>query len=168
MKFLGEYNMSALLSIDRLALFVCRLGFAGLSPRAPGTCGTALAAVIAPWCFLPLSYFWRGVVLLMIFFLGALAATRAERILGVKDPGQVVIDELLGLWLVLWPFAQPSWKTILTAFVLFRVFDIVKFWPVRASETWLPDGYGVMLDDVLAGVQALLALVVLRALWGAF
>ena len=160
--------MSAVLSIDRLALFVCRLGFAGLSPLAPGTCGTALAAVIAPWCFLPLPFSWRGAALLAIFFLGALAATRAERVLGVKDPAQVVIDELLGLWLVLWPFAQPSWKTVLAAFALFRLFDIAKFWPARAAETWLPDGYGVMLDDVLAGVQALLALAVLRALWGPF
>ena len=160
--------MPVLLSIDRLALFVCRLGFAGLSPRAPGTCGTALAAVLAPWCFLPLSCFWRGVALLAIFFLGALAATRAERVLGVKDPGQVVIDELLGLWLVLWPFAHPTWKTIAAAFVLFRLFDIAKFWPVRASETWLPDGYGVMLDDVAAGVQALVALAALRALAGPF
>jgi phosphatidylglycerophosphatase A len=160
--------MSVSLSIDRLALFVCRLGVAGLSPRAPGTCGTALAAVIAPWCFLPLSYFWRGVVLLAIFFLGALAATRAERVLGVKDPGQVVIDELLGLWLVLWPFARPSWKMMLAAFVLVRLFDIAKFPPVRASENWLPDGYGVMLDDVLAGVQALLALAALRFCVGEF
>ena len=160
--------MSAFLSIDGLALFVSRLGFAGLSPCAPGTCGTALAAVIAPWCFLPLPCLWRGAALLAIFFLGALAATRAERILGVKDPGQVVIDELLGLWLVLWPFAQPSWKTIAAAFVLFRLFDIAKFWPVRASENWLPDGYGVMIDDVLAGVQALLALAALRALCGPF
>ena len=160
--------MSASMSIDRLALFVCRLGFAGLSPRAPGTCGTALAAVIAPWCFLPLPYFWRSAVLLAIFFLGAMAATRAERVLGVKDPEQVVIDELLGLWLVLWPFVQPSWKMILAAFLLFRLFDIAKFWPVRASENWLPDGYGIMLDDVLAAMQTLLALAVLRAIWGPF
>jgi phosphatidylglycerophosphatase A len=117
---------------------------------------------------LPLSCFWRGVALLVIFFLGAMAATRAERVLGVKDPGQVVIDELLGLWIVLWPFAEPSWKTILAAFALFRLFDIAKFPPVRASENWLPDGYGVMLDDVLAGVQALLALAALRAVWGIF
>ena len=164
----GGYIMSAFLSIDRLSLFVCRLGIAGLSPRAPGTCGTALAALLAPLCFLPLTFAWRGVLLLAVFFIGSLAATRVEKLLGVKDPGQVVIDELLGLWIVLWPFPDPSWKLIVTAFVLFRVFDIAKFWPVRASENWLPDGYGVMIDDVLAGVQALLALYALRAVFGPF
>ena len=160
--------MSALLSMNCLALFVCRLGVAGLSPRAPGTCGTALAAVLAPWCFLPLPFFWRGVMLLAVFFVGALAATRVERLLGIKDPGQVVIDELLGLWLVLWPFASPSWKVLVAAFVLFRFFDIVKLWPVRASENWLPGGYGVMIDDVLAGVQALFVLWILHAGFGLF
>ncbi|MEG1609649.1 MAG: phosphatidylglycerophosphatase A, partial [Bilophila sp.] len=83
------------------------------------------------------------------------------RLLGRKDPGEIVIDELLGLWLVLLPFPNPDWVRIGAAFLLFRLFDMTKPWPVRASENWLPDGYGVMLDDVLAGVQALLVLLLL-------
>ena len=160
--------MSPFLSIDRLCLFLCRLGIAGLAPRAPGTWGTALAAVMAPWCFVPLPFLWRAVVLVVVFFVGGLAASRAEQILGQKDPGQVVIDELLGLWIVLLPFPQASWKLIAAAFVLFRLFDITKPWPVRASENWLPGGFGVMIDDALAGLQALLVLVLVRALVGPF
>ncbi len=154
--------------MNSLALFVCRLGVAGLAPRAPGTWGTALAALIAPWCFLPLSFVGRGLLLAVIFVVGALAATRVERLLGQKDPGQVVIDELLGLWIVLWSFDTASWTLIFLAFALFRVFDIAKVWPVRASENWLPDGFGVMIDDVLAGVQAWLVLTLLVRLCGPF
>lgn len=157
--------MSAFLSIPSLSLFVCRLGFAGLAPRAPGTCGSIVAALAAPWCFLPLPLLWRVVVLLGIFCLGALAATRVERLLGVKDPGQIVIDELLGMWIVLLPFTAPSWGLIALACALFRICDIAKFWPVRASENWLPEGWGVMIDDVLAGMQALAALWLLRCIF---
>jgi phosphatidylglycerophosphatase A len=73
----------------------------------------------------------------------------------------VVIDELVGVWLVLLPFPHPSFFLVLAAFVLFRIFDIAKPWPVKASEDWLPAGYGVMIDDVVAGLWALLCLSVL-------
>ena len=85
----------------------------------------------------------------------------------------MVIDELLGLWIVLCPFAVAPWWLVGLAFVLFRLFDITKPWPVKASETWLPGGYGVMIDDAVAGLQALavlwlagwLGLVPLAGLW---
>ena len=135
---------------DTCVLAFCRLGVAGLAPKAPGTWGTALACLLAPFVFLPLGMGWRVLALLLLFVLGALAATRAEKLLGRKDPGEVVIDELVGVWLVV------------AAFVFFRIFDIAKPWPVRASENWLPDGFGVMLDDVLAGLWALLCVGVLH------
>jgi phosphatidylglycerophosphatase A len=153
--------MSPFLSIDRLCLFVCRLGVAGLSPLAPGTCGAFVAALLAPLCFLPLPLAARGGVLALIFVLGALAATRVEQILSAKDPGQIVIDELLGMWLCLLPYARPSWRVLLAAFVLFRLFDIVKLWPAKASENWLPGGWGVMIDDVVAGAQTMAVLYIL-------
>ncbi|MDO5484559.1 MAG: phosphatidylglycerophosphatase A, partial [Desulfovibrionaceae bacterium] len=73
-------------------------------------------------------------------------------------PGEVVIDELLGLWLALLPFATADWGLMLAAFAFFRVFDIAKPWPVGASENWLPAGYGIMLDDAFAGLWAMLCL----------
>ncbi|MBQ3059284.1 MAG: phosphatidylglycerophosphatase A [Desulfovibrio sp.] len=143
---------------DHCILAFCRLGIAGLAPRAPGTWGTAMAALLAPWLFLPLAFGERLLTLSMVFILGALAATRAEKLLGRKDPGQVVIDELLGLWLALLPFATADLWLMTAAFILFRIFDIAKPWPVRASENWLPAGFGVMLDDALAGLWAMLCL----------
>ena len=93
---------------------------------------------------------------------------RGEQILGYKDPGEIVIDELLGMWLVLLPFSDPGWAKIGIAFVLFRIFDMWKPWPVHASESWLPGGYGIMIDDVMAGLQALLVMWLLQLVgfWG--
>ena len=111
---------------DACILAFCRLGVAGLAPKAPGTWGTALACLLAPCLFLPLGMGGRALVLLLL------------------------------VWLVLLPFAEPGFWLVAAAFVFFRIFDIAKPWPVRASENWLPDGFGVMLDDVLAGLWALL------------
>lgn len=147
---------------NEVILFFCRLGFAGLSPKAPGTCGTALACILAPFLFMPLSINWRAGLLVILFFLGGFAATRAEEILRQKDPGQVVIDELVGVWLVLLPFPKGNFWLYISAFVLFRIFDIAKPWPIKASENWLPGGFGVMIDDVLAGIMALVCVALLK------
>lgn len=156
-------NRSKLRLGDACILAFCRLGIAGLAPRAPGTFGTALACLLAPVCFLPLGFGWRLFLLLLLFVAGGLASTRAEKLLGRKDPGEVVIDELVGVWLVLLPFAHPGFWLILSAFVCFRIFDIAKPWPVRSAENWLPDGFGVMIDDVVAGLWALLCVALLYA-----
>ena len=87
---------------DQLVLYFCRLGVAGLDPKATGTWGTAMACLLAPYIFLPLNIWLRAGLLLALFFLGAMAATRAEKLLGRKDPGEVVIDELVGVWRLLW------------------------------------------------------------------
>lgn len=148
---------------DECVLAFCRLGLPGLAPWAPGTWGSALACILAPWCFLPLGFAARFALLALIFVLGGVAAGRAEKLLGQRDPGQVVIDELLGVWIVLFPFAAPGFWIILSAFVLFRIFDIIKPWPVSSAEYWLPGGFGVMLDDVVAAVLALCCLFLLLA-----
>ena len=75
---------------------------------------------------------------------------------------KVVIDELVGAWIAILPFAF-SWTLMLCAFVLFRFFDILKPWPVKASENWLPAGWGVMVDDVVGGVMAMICLCLLKA-----
>ncbi len=149
---------------DFCVLAFCRLGVAGLSPVLPGTCGTLLALLVAPVLFLPLPLAGRAALLALLFVAGGRAATRAEQLLGRKDPGEIVIDELLGMWLVLLPFAEPSRLTIVWGVVLFRLFDMLKPWPVRASESWLPAGYGVMLDDAAAALYTLAALGLLSRL----
>lgn len=146
---------------DKIILAFCRLGIAGIAPKAPGTWGTAEACILAPFIFMPLDCFWRSIFLVLLFILGGLASTRAEKILDQKDPGQVVIDELVGVWLVLLPFQKATFGLILAAFIFFRIFDIAKPWPIEASESWLPDGFGIMIDDVLAGVYALICVTIL-------
>ena len=149
---------------EKIVLCYSRVGGAGLCPAGPGTAGSAVAAVAAHWLFLPLSLPARLAVLLAVFITGALAAGMAERLLGKSDPGEVVIDELLGVWLVLLPFQESDWRLLLAAFVFFRIFDIWKPGPIHASENWLPGGYGIMIDDVMAAIPALLCVSVLRLL----
>ena len=151
--------------MDKLILAFCRLGFAGLSPIMPGTCGSALAAVLAPFLFIPLPFVARIVVLVLVFWIGGMAATRGEQILGYKDPGEIVIDELLGMWLVLLPFSNPGWAKIGIAFVLFRIFDMWKPWPIRWFDRNIHGGMGIMVDDIVAGVISAGVLYVIGHHW---
>ncbi len=155
--------------LDRLSLAVSTLGPIGWLPKAPGTWGSLAAVVAAPFIFLPFSLQIRLWILAALFVLGGLAAHRAEKILGQKDPGCVVIDEVLGQWVCFLPFAfrfaSVNFWHLAIGFALFRAFDILKPWPIRRSETWLPGGFGIMLDDVIAGILAALCLWPIRLLW---
>lgn len=99
--------------------------------------------------------------LAFILFSGTLAAGRAERLLGRKDPSEVVIDEVFGQWITLLPLAAPTFWDYAAAFAFFRLFDIAKPWPVRRLET-VGGGLGIMIDDAAAGVYALASLMALR------
>ena len=147
---------------EKIVLCYSRVGGAGLCPAGPGPAGSAVAAIAPHWLFLPLPIPARLAVVIGIFLTGALAAGMAERLLGRSDPGEVVIDELLGVWLVLLPFQESDWRLLLAAFVFFRIFDIWKPGPIHASENWLPGGYGIMIDDVVAAVPALFCVAILR------
>lgn len=144
---------------DTMAVFLATLGPVGRLPKAPGTWGSLAALAAAPWCFMPLPLAWRIAALGLVLGLGALAAARAERILGRKDPGCIVVDELLGQWTAFLPFhlagaGQAMPLDLLALFALFRIFDILKPWPIRAVERSVPGGLGVMLDDLVAGIFA--------------
>ena len=156
---------------DKAVLHFSRLGPAGLSPWAPGTAGSFLAVVLAPFVYLPLTLPWRLAVLALLFVVGALAASRAEILLGRQDPGCVVIDELVGQWISMLCLGRFSLSStgkdilfLMVPFLFFRFFDILKPWPVHASESWLPAGWGIMIDDVLAGIWALLCVSVIAAI----
>lgn len=126
--------------------------------------GSLFAILLAPFIFIPLSLWCKLAILAAVFVAGGLAATRAEKLLGRKDPGSVVIDELLGQWIVFVPFYTLLWWELLLGFALFRLFDIAKPWPVKASEDWMPGGFGIMLDDFFAGVYALIVFCGVREL----
>lgn len=138
----------------------------GLSPVAPGTIGS-LAALL-PWLALrELPWPWLVVALLLAFALGVWICDWAVRAVKIADPGCVVWDEFVGQWIALAPlaiWARGGWLWILCGFILFRIFDIAKPWPVSWADRTIPGGLGVMLDDVFAGIYAALALIALQQL----
>ncbi|WP_146906967.1 phosphatidylglycerophosphatase A family protein [Arenimonas daejeonensis] len=127
---------------------------AGFSPRAPGTVGS-LAALL-PWWFLmkdmPLPVYLT--VLAVGFGIGVWASHWAIARTGIEDPSLVVWDEYIGMWIALL-FLPTGWAWVVAAFVLFRIFDIAKPWPVSWADRKLHGGFGAMLDDAIAGVYAL-------------
>lgn len=143
--------------IDRIATNFASLGPFGKLPVS-GTWGSAVAAVTAPFLFMPAPLPVRLLIIFLVFVGGGLACDIVERNLCRKDPGLCVIDELLGQWITYLFFGALTPAQIFWGFVLFRAFDILKPPPVRASENWLPGGFGVMIDDALAGVYAALSL----------
>jgi len=138
--------------------------FSGLSPLAPGTVGSFMA--LLPWLALrELPWPLYLVAVAFVFALGCWACGWVVRTLRVSDPGIAVVDEFVGQWIALLPLVgaplHVGW--MLLGFLLFRVFDVWKPWPVSWADRRVKGGLGVMLDDVLAGVYAALALI--GAMW---
>ena len=130
------------------------LGFgSGLLPKAPGTFGT-LAAIPLFLLMVPLSSVYYGAIVLLICISGIYICGKAAEDAGVHDHGAIVWDEIAGFLITM--FMVPiSWQSILVGFLLFRVFDIFKPWPNSYIDKNLHGGFGIMLDDVLAGIFAL-------------
>jgi phosphatidylglycerophosphatase A len=131
----------------------------GLAPGGPGTVGTLGGLVVALW--LHLAYGWgqaqfagMSAVLLLP---GVWGAGEVARMLGSKDPGRVVVDEVLGLWITMTGAPALHWKWWALGFIVFRILDIWKPFPVRQLER-LPGGWGIVADDVGAGLYGALVL----------
>lgn len=135
---------------------------AGYSPVASGTVGSLVTA-IAIW-LLPLTLLRIAVALVVVTLLGIWAGGRVERVLGRKDPGIIVIDEVAGMLLSVIGLPRTI-PVLITAFLLFRLFDIWKPFPARESQA-LTGGVGVMVDDLIAGLYTLILIMGARALFG--
>jgi phosphatidylglycerophosphatase A len=141
------------------------VGGAGYFPIAPGTAGSLVGvAVVAGLVRLPLprlaSIALLGTIGLGIFALGVWAAGEAEIFFGRTDPGQVVVDEVVGQMVTFLLIPHATWKWWVGGFILFRAFDIVKPFPARQAER-IPRGWGIMLDDVVAGGYGMAVLAVI-------
>ena len=146
-------------------MLLATAGGVGLLPWAPGTWGSLLAAILA-WFLLPLiGSMGLAALAVLAFPLGWWAADRVAHASGIADPGFVVIDEVVGQWLVL-ALAPRTLISFGAGFVLFRVADIVKPWPIRALERHFRNGFGIMIDDVGAAVYAGLILYVSFKIFG--
>ena len=137
----------------------------GRMPWAPGSWGSLAAlpfAWIIAWLFGPLALLAAAIAL---FVVGCWAAAEVSRRSAAKDPGAIVIDEVVGQWLTL-VLAPPDASAYAAGFLLFRLFDIWKPWPIRWADRTLGGGFGVMADDVIAALYASVGLVLLLLLLG--
>ena len=145
----------------RLIEFLSTWFYSGKSPFAPGTCGS-LATL--PFVF-AISYYYGivGVAVFAVFvsIVGIFIADAFEKKLGVKDPGQIVIDETAGQAITLLAAGTNLYLYVI-GFVLFRLFDISKPFPVSWADTKVKGGLGIMLDDILAGIMGGIVLAAIK------
>jgi phosphatidylglycerophosphatase A len=142
--------------VNRLALLISTFGYVGFFPIAPGTAGSVAALALyamVRWVGEPS---FESVIIAMVFAAGVWASTRTEVVLGTSDPGPVVIDEVLGMLLTL-AWLPLSLTGVIVGLVMFRILDVVKPFPAGRLEH-APRGWGIMLDDAMAGVYGQLAL----------
>lgn len=144
----------------RIATHIATVLGVGRSPAAPGTAGSIVALPFA-WLIAALwGRFALMLAVILVLGLGAWACEIYARASGKDDPSECVIDEVAGQWIVC-AFAPLSIAAYFLAFILFRIFDITKPWPIRLVERRVPGGLGIMADDVVAALMGSIILVLL-------
>lgn len=152
----GNSRLSALQIVKDPTLFLA-FGFgSGLSKAMPGTMGT-LAAIPVYLALLQTGQIVYLLISLAIVVVGISICDRAAKKLDVHDFGGIVWDEIAGFLITMYGIAY-SWQSLLAGFALFRLFDIVKPWPIKWLDRHVQGGFGIMLDDVVAGIFAAMVL----------
>ena len=152
--------------MNQVAVFVASFGYVGFFPIAPGTAGSAAALALfafVRWVGLPA---FELAVIAAVGAIGVWAASGTEVALGRKDPGVVVIDEVLGMLITL-ALLPVSIAGVVLGFVLFRIYDVIKPYPAGRLES-LQGGLGIMADDAMAGIYAYLTLRACVWMWPAW
>jgi len=150
--------------LERVAVVIATVGGVGWAPLAPGTVASLVTVVFL--AFVPFSRAGLIIFLLAVVVVGTWAAHVAERAIGGKDPGAIVIDEVAGMTLSVIAFPLPLTTEVLAVgLALFRLFDVIKPPPARESQK-IKGGVGVMIDDLIAGLYALVIIVVSRRIFG--
>lgn len=147
--------------LDKRATFTWLASGAGLgfiSP-APGTWGSIGGLIVGIFIFNILGFYFYLFTLGVLFFLGIWSADKFDSALGIHDSKMIVIDEVVGQMIAMLPVLF-DFSLILTSFVAFRVFDIFKPWPVSYFDKEIENSYGVMMDDVVAGLLAAVCMMV--------
>ncbi|MFQ5677424.1 MAG: phosphatidylglycerophosphatase A [bacterium] len=135
--------------------------YTGYVPIAPGTAGSLLGLLLY-WAIPASDSIFLSLVIAGLFVAGVWAASRIEKETGIQDNGIIVIDEIVGMLITVF-LLEKKVLWMVMAFLLFRFFDIVKLFPARSSERF-PGGWGVMMDDVVAGIYSALSLRLLMQL----
>ena len=153
-------NFKAMSWFDRSIVF-CGVGFgSGLLPKAPGTFGSAFALLFIPiWLAIGLPA--TILAILVMSLVGIYICGHTAHVMGVHDDGRIVWDEFAGQSITLLPIlyldAMNAWWALI-AFALFRLFDVWKPWPIRVIDRQVEGGFGIMLDDIIAGLWAALCI----------
>jgi phosphatidylglycerophosphatase A len=151
-------------SVLRDPVHFVAFGFgAGLAPRAPGTFGS-LVGLVAAWWLLELPFAWRVGVVAAVIASGIWLCGESARRLQRHDDQRIVFDEIAGVLTTALAVPEKRAVWIVLVFVLFRVFDIFKPWPIRDVDHRLHGGLGIMLDDLIAAIYAAVCVVTIRAL----
>ncbi len=139
------------------------VGFgSGLAPKAPGTFGSAFALLFIP-AWLALGFFNSVLIIVLMSLLGIYLCGRTAELMGVHDDGRIVWDEFAGQSISFLPLVylgQMNWLWVLIGFALFRLFDVWKPWPIRVVDRRVHGGFGIMLDDIIAGIWAALCILI--------
>jgi phosphatidylglycerophosphatase A len=131
------------------------LGFgSGLAPTAPGTFGTLVGFPLF-WLISVYALSTQLIIIFTLFLIGIYFCGVTGKAIGVSDHGGIVWDEIVAMMLVL-AFTPNQWQYWLAAFILFRLFDIWKPYPIRQFDAKLKNGFGVMFDDLLAAIYAII------------
>ena len=145
---------------DRFIVF-CGVGFgSGLLPKAPGTFGSAFALLLVPiWLAIGLPATILATIVMSL--IGIYICGQTAKVMNVHDDGRIVWDEFAGQSITFLPIlylGQMNWVWLLIGFALFRLFDVWKPWPIRVIDRQVGGGFGIMLDDIIAGLWAALCI----------
>lgn len=145
---------------ERCIVF-CGVGFgSGLAPKAPGTFGSAFALLFVP-IWLAIGFSNTILAIIIMSLVGIWICGRTADLMGVHDDGRIVWDEFAGQSITFLPLLylnEMSWMWALVGFTLFRLFDVWKPWPIRVIDRQIDGGFGIMLDDIIAGLWAALCI----------
>ncbi|MER8278801.1 phosphatidylglycerophosphatase A [Acinetobacter baumannii] len=142
----------------------CGVGFgSGLAPKAPGTFGSAFALLFVP-IWLSRGFTLSLIAILIMSVVGIYICGQTAKVINVHDDGRIVWDEFAGQSITFLPLLylqQINWIWVITGFILFRIFDVWKPWPIRLIDRQVHGGFGIMLDDIIAGVWAALCTLII-------
>lgn len=149
-------NFKQMSWLNRCVVF-CGVGFgSGLAPKAPGTFGSAFALLFIP-LWLAIGFSGTIIAVALMSLIGIYICGQTAKVMGVHDDGRIVWDEFAGQSLTFLPLlylGAMNWFWALAGFALFRLFDIWKPWPIRVIDRQVGGGFGIMLDDIIAGAWA--------------
>ena len=149
------------MSWSNRCIVFCGVGFgSGLVPKAPGTFGSAFALLFIP-IWLAFGFVNSILAILVMSLVGIYICGQTAKVMGVHDDGRIVWDEFAGQSITFLPLiylGHMSWLWVLVGFALFRLFDVWKPWPIRVIDRQIGGGFGIMFDDIIAGIWAALCI----------